>query len=1076
MKTWKLLRSMVSLSMSAVLVFSSAAAYARTEQTSEDGIGVTAEADADGFVIENDVLTGYTGTDAEIEIPNSVTSIGYGAFSDCKSLTKVTIPDSVTSIGDYAFSNCDGLTEVTIPASITSIGDSVFYGCRSLTRVAIPASVTSIGNGAFSYCSSLEKVCIPDSVTSIESYAFTYCGSLTIVTIPASVTSIGDMVFHGCSNKLTIYCKEGSDAETYAKKNALSFVPLFKGDFDIDMGQTDFIYKKGSSEGATIKCFGEREDFLNVYVDGEPVNEKDYTLEEEEGSTIIKFSLEFMDTLEEGNHSFTLNYKEDRKVEMTMTITGPAAEGFVIEDGELVSYEPKNGFPEEIEIPDIVTSIGDGVFEGESSIKKIIIPGSVKSIGKNAFSRCGLTEITIPESVESIGESAFADCDGLTEVTVPGSVESIGESAFSSCDKLTTVTMQDGVKSIGRSAFFYCQKLTNVKLPESLTSIGNSAFQDCTGLAEVEIPKNVTKLGNLEEIINTGSGIEVLACAFSGCSSLTNIKISPENKIYASVDGCVYTKDKKRLLLCPQGKSVVNIPEGVTSIESHAFYNCMKLSEVTIPESVESIQNSAFNYCGLKEVNIPGNVKSIGDFAFYSCSDLTKVTILEGVTSIGSMAFHGCSNLEEVAIPESVTHFGSDAFMGTKWLAKQREESPRGLVIVSHILLDGQTFSEEVLVIPNDVTLIADGAFKNSKSLKEVTIPGSVKSIGQQAFQSCVNLTKVTMQEGVESIGRYAFMFCTGLVNDNDIIFPKSIISIGVSAFHGTKWLEKKWAEKKLVIINHVLMDGRSVDGEVVIPDGVTTISDFAFSSNDTGEENGLTGVTIPRSVTSIGEYTFEGCKYLKKVTILGSETELGREVFLGCSDVTIYGGAGTSAEEYAEKYDITFVPIPVIQETQTDMTYEKGESEGATIKCSGDKEKFQGVYVDGVLAVEEEDYELKEGSTIIIFKKEFMDKLKDGEHTFELKYEGDWTVEMKMMVTAPAVGGIIGDVNGDTKINTSDALTVLKYVATLIDLNDDAKKLADVNGDNKINTSDALDILKYVATLIDHFEAEAGA
>ena len=1074
MKKWKLWKRAVSFAMSAVLLLSSAAAYARTEQTSEDGIGVTAEADADGFVIENGVLTGYTGTAAEIVIPDSVTSIGYRAFYQCKSLTKVTIPASVTSIEEGAFYDCDGLTEVTIPASITSIGDSVFYGCRSLTRVTIPASVTSIGDGAFSYCSSLEKVSIPDSVTSIEEYAFTYCSSLTIVTIPASVTSIGDMVFHGCSNKLTIYCKEGSDAETYAKKNALSFVPLFKGDFDIDMGQTDFIYKKGSSEGATIKCFGEREDFQNVSVDGEPINEKDYTLKEEEDSTIIKFSLEFMDTLEEGKYSFTLNYKENRKVEMTMTITGSAAAGFVIdENGVLVSYEPKNIFPEEIEIPDIVTSIGDGVFEGESSIKKIIIPDSVKSIGKSAFSRCGLTEITIPESVESIGESAFADCDGLTEVTVPGRVESIGDSAFSSCDKLTTVTMQDGVKSIGRSAFFYCQKLTNVKLPESLTSIGNRAFEDCTGLAEVEIPKNVTKLGNLEEIINTGSGIEVLACAFSGCSSLTNIKISPENKIYASVDGCVYTKDKKRLLLCPQGKSVVNIPEGVTSIESHAFYNCMKLTEVTISESVESIQNSAFNYCGLKEVTIPGNVKSIGDFAFYSCSGLTKVTMLEGVTDIGSVAFSGCSNLEEVAIPESVTHFGSDAFMGTKWLAKQREESPRGLVIVSHILLDGQTFSEEVLVIPNDVTLIADSAFKNSKSLKEVTIPGSVKSIGQSAFESCVNLTKVTMQEGVESIGRYAFMFCTGLVNDNDIIFPKSIISIGASAFHGTRWLDKKWAEKKLIIINHVLMDGRSVDGEVVIPDGVTTISDFAFSSNDTGEEGSLTGVTIPRSVTSIGEYTFEGCKYLKKVTILGSETKLGREVFLGCSDVTIYGGAGTYAEEYAKEYDIHFEAIPVIQEAQTDAVYVKGSAEGATIKCTGDLKDFKGVSVDGE-PIKESSYTLEEGSTIINFTQAFMDTLKDGEHTFVLKYEGDWTVEMTMTVTSSVIGGVIGDVDGDGTVTADDALEILKSKAGLIELNATAKKMADVNADGIVDADDALDILKKKAGLLDNFKAEA--
>ena len=142
---------------------------------------------------------------SSIEIPNSVTSIGDLAFSECRGLTSVTIPNSVTSIGSGAFSDCSSLTSVTIPNSVTSIGYMAFAGCYSLTSVTIPNSVTSIGDRAFRDCSSLTSVTIPNSVTSIGMGAFAGCSSLTSVTIPNSVTSIGDYAFYGCSSLTAIY-------------------------------------------------------------------------------------------------------------------------------------------------------------------------------------------------------------------------------------------------------------------------------------------------------------------------------------------------------------------------------------------------------------------------------------------------------------------------------------------------------------------------------------------------------------------------------------------------------------------------------------------------------------------------------------------------------------------------------------------------------------------------------------------------------------------------------------------------------------------------------------------------------
>ena len=139
-------------------------------------------------------------------IPDSVTSIGYRAFSEC-SMTNVVIPDSVTSIGSYAFYWCDSLTSVVIGDSVTSIGEWVFQDCSSLTSVVIGESVTRIGYRAFSGCSSLTSVEIPDSVTSIGGYAFYQCSSLTSIEIPDSVTSIESDAFYQCSSLTSITFK-----------------------------------------------------------------------------------------------------------------------------------------------------------------------------------------------------------------------------------------------------------------------------------------------------------------------------------------------------------------------------------------------------------------------------------------------------------------------------------------------------------------------------------------------------------------------------------------------------------------------------------------------------------------------------------------------------------------------------------------------------------------------------------------------------------------------------------------------------------------------------------------------------
>ncbi len=166
-----------------------------------------------------------------ITLPESVTSIGIGAFYMCGDLTSITLPNSVTSIGQRAFGYCSslesinipsgvtniensvfyqcGLKSITLPNGITSIGASAFYACNSLTSIAIPSSVTSIGASAFDGCFNLTGIDIPSSVTSIESYAFRRCSSLTSITIPGSVTNINYGTFNSCSSLENIIFQDG---------------------------------------------------------------------------------------------------------------------------------------------------------------------------------------------------------------------------------------------------------------------------------------------------------------------------------------------------------------------------------------------------------------------------------------------------------------------------------------------------------------------------------------------------------------------------------------------------------------------------------------------------------------------------------------------------------------------------------------------------------------------------------------------------------------------------------------------------------------------------------------------------
>lgn len=807
--------------------------------------------------IDDSAFKNCTGL-TSITIPDSVMSIGDSAFYNCCSLTSIAIPDSVTSIGDSAFEGCNGLTSITIPDSVTSIGSCAFRDCSSLESIAIPNSVTSIGDGAFNDCSSLTSITIPDGVTTIERNVFYRCSSLTSVTIPDSVTSIGDMAFYSCKSLVSITIPDNVTSIDYgAFYGCSSLTSITIPSSVTSIGNAAFI-ECGSLEEIIVSAG-------NPYYKsaGNCIIDINGTLIAGCGKSVIP---DDRSVISIGDNAF-YGCVNLTSVTIPDSVTSICKSAFyncsslmninVSENNQ--NYSSING----ILYDKMKTNI---IHVPRAVLGDIAIPSGVTSIEKEAFSGCtNLTSVTISDSVTSIGKSAFEGCNGLTSITIPDSVTSIGERAFYYCNSLTSITIPNGVTSIEPSTFYYCSSLASIAIPNGVTSIGYDAFSYCDSLTSITIPNSVTSMGyNVFNgtklyVINNNSDIEVTFSDknYGLISNYTQLIVDKNgNKTYRAgttdfelidtADGFRFVKvNGKYRLIAYIGKEEtatlpldingyeyeiycgigglrnVIIPDGVTSINDHAFQNCWSLESITIPDSVTSIGYSAFNGCiRLKNVTIPGSVTSMGGMTFYGCSSLASVTIQEGVASIASHAFTRCSSLTSITIPGSVKVIEYEAFDGCWRLTSVMMQY--GVTEIGQSAFNDCSSLTSV-TIPNSVTKISGGAFDGCSSLASVTIPDSATFLS--GFSGCTNLTSIIIPDSVTSIGGGAFMNCTGLTS---IIIPDSVTSIGNLAFYNTEYYNNldNWDNGILYIGKHLIKVGNDVERLVPRADTISIAGD----------------------------------------------------------------------------------------------------------------------------------------------------------------------------------------------------------------------------------------------------------
>lgn len=865
--------------------------------------------DENGYVIYYDgkvkALINYTGNETKLTIPDDITELNCFALSDCYNITSVTFGENsqLTSIGEGAFNWCESLEGITIPDSVTSIGEGAFCFCAKLTSITIPNGVKSIGNHAFAGCSALESITIPDSVLNIGDSAFEGCTALESITIPDSVLSIGYSAFKECTALESAIISEGvKSIGDNAFYNCTNLVNVSLPDSLTSISFNTFYgCNLQTYDDGTASYLGNSENHYLVLVS---VISKEIT-------------------------SFTIDDK-------TKFIWNSAfSECRVLES---------------IENTQNILCIGSYAFEHCNSLTTFSIPQGVTTIEDGTFFCCtNMQTITIPETVTSIGQSAFEGCNNLKSISIPNGVTSIGNKAFYECKKLENIIVPNGVPSINYDTFNGCESLVWVSLPESVYYINQFAFNNCSSLKSIIIPSVVTDIavaaflhcdalttvyyGGTEEGWSTIS-IEGNNGCLNGVRKYYFSQTEPEK------DGYFWHFDTDGVTPVSWGNepnysyglaySLNSDGKGYTVV---GIGDCID-KDLIIPSTykglpVTAIGEIAFNgNTDITYVLIDRAVTSIGQGAFNLCSSLINVyyngTKEEWETLCSSIGVSNDYLIDAKVYYFSQTqpeegffwHFDTDGKTPVSWgvesdysvgLKYSLNTDEKGYTVV------GIGYCEDTdLVIPATyrglpVTAIGSNAFESVRSFKSVSIPASVTTIGEKAFAHC-GVTSVTFATNSQltTVDRYAFFSSSSL---QSIALPDGVTTIGEAAFNGCNNITSISIPDSITTIENRALDFNS--------SAFTVYNNAKYLGNSTNPylvlvkaiDKSITTYNIHTNAKLIYAFAFTDCTLLTSVTIPDSVTIIGNSVFYKCDalESLIIGSGVTSIGDgiiYYESYD----------------------------------------------------------------------------------------------------------------------------------------------------------------------------
>ena len=497
--------------------------------------------------------------------------------------------------------------------------------------------------------------------------------------------------------------------------------------------------------------------------------------------------------------------------------------------------------------------------------------------------------LTIPNridgyTVSSIGTRAFVGNSRLRRVELPDTLKTIKEYAFSSCTRLLQIEIPSSVVEIQHHAFSECPRLGAVSIPENgkLTTIGDYAFQECGSLLRMDLPAMLQSVN---------------ATAFFKDNSLKKITISEKNTKYDADGEALYQKQDKRTLVCyvPGKSGQYVVDDSTESIGKYAFAYS-RLSGVTLPDGLTKLENYSFVSSRIEKITIPEAIEAIPEGCFNECNNLQTVSLGKNLTSIGEYAFTNCQNLEEVQMPKenNIQSIGMNAFYACVKLNNIDFIKSKVSTIDSGAF--AACYSVKEVTLPKTLKVLGDRTFVSCYNLETVVFEDGIglDKLREWTFNGCEALKNIVLPEGLQEIGEDCFLV-SGL---EFIHIPSTVTNIGYGAFGhclSMKKIEVDNGSKNYKIIDNVLFklndNGEpailhtypaGLEGEYKVPDEVTEIAESAFYA-----ANKLTNISFGQNLQKIGRYAFRYISSLTSLEFNANLQEIGEYAFEECGSLT---------------------------------------------------------------------------------------------------------------------------------------------------------------------------------------------